>query len=348
MFTTGRRRDGRRGIGRRLLVVACCAVLAGVAAYAWQLRGIVANSAAGDRARGTYLQDPETADRTASAVLDGIVRETEADPALRARQAAPRAATNWRTGGWRPSDPLVARPAAGEPTVGALFSPGGDGDPDHHCSGVVVHSPAGDLVATAAHCVYRAALGFRTNLAFVPGYRDGQAPYGVWVPTRIDVDPRWTEDQDPDYDVAFLRLRRPGRPGEELEDVTGAETLRFNAELPAPARLVGYPNAAEQSLECFNTARAEGPAQLRLDCADVPNGTSGGPVLTDGHTLIGVIGGRDGGGDEKTSYSSRFGDGIRALYERATTGPANPGRRQAAPPPAEAPAEAPAQAPARR
>lgn len=160
--------------------------------------------------------------------------------------------------------------------------------------------------------------GFRTNLAFAPGYRDGVAPYGVWVPTRIDVDPRWTEDQDPDHDVAFVRLRRPGYPGQRLEDVTGAATIAFRPELPVPARLVGYPNDSEEPLDCRNTARAAGPAQLRFDCADVPNGTSGGPVLTDGHTLIGVIGGRDGGGDEETSYSSYFGDAVRALYERAT------------------------------
>ena len=174
-------------------------------------------------------------------------------------------------------------------------------------------------MATAAHCVHGG--GFRTNLAFAPGYRDGVAPYGVWVPTRIEVDPRWAESQDPDHDIAFLRLRRPGHPGERLEDVTGAAgpmRIRFEPALPAPARLVGYPNDTEHPVECSNTARAEGPAQLRLDCADVPNGTSGGPVLTGSRTLIGVIGGRDGGGDETTSYSSWFDPDTRALYERAT------------------------------
>ncbi|MFB7170164.1 trypsin-like serine peptidase [Streptomyces sp. NPDC056254] len=289
-------------------------VLAGAGYVAWELRGIVATRADGDPAQGVYQQDPERADRTASAVL-GIVRE-DPDPPKDGKAFADGDAVNWRSGGWAASDPLVAAPAAAEPAIGALFSPGNDGDPDHHCSAVVVHSPAGDLVATAAHCVY--AGGFRTNLAFAPGYRDGIAPYGVWVPTRIDVDPRWTGDQDPDHDVAFLRLRRPGYPGQRLEDVTGAGTIAFGRELPAPARLVGYPNSSEQPLDCRTTAQPAGPTQVRLDCADVPNGTSGGPVLTDGHTLIGVIGGRDGGGDEKTSYSVYFGDGVRALYERAT------------------------------
>ncbi len=322
----------RRSIGIRLFIGVCCAALAGGALLLWEVRGIVANSAGGDPGVGSYVQDAEAADRAAAALLDGVVREVPGQEARTGQQGAQDrkgAAADWRSGGWRPSEPLVAKPAAPEGAIGALFSPGEDGDDDHHCSGVVVHSPGGDLVATAAHCVHRGALGFRTNLVFVPGYRDGEAPYGVWVPTRIDVDPSWSEGQDPDHDVAFLRLRRPGRPGERLEDTAGAETIRFRPELPAPARVVGYPNGIDEPVDCFNTARAAGPTQLRLDCADVPDGTSGGPVLTDAHALIGVVGGRDGGGDETTSYSSWFDDDIRALYQRAVAGRTSgePGRQ---------------------
>ncbi|MFE5768440.1 trypsin-like serine peptidase [Streptomyces sp. NPDC056485] len=311
-----------RAVRVTLLVGVGCAVLIGCAGLLWKLHDMAAYVADGDPEQGSYVQDADSGDRAAAAVLAGPAREVPR-PGPAAQDTGAQGGTGTQgagargTGGWRPSDPLIARPAAAEPAIGALFSPGEDADQDHHCSASVVHSPGGDLVATAAHCVYRGVLGFRTNLVFAPGYRDGGAPYGVWVPTRIDVDPRWIEDQDPDYDVAFLRVRRPGHPGERLEDSTGAQTVRFGPELPLPARVVGYPNATEYPVECFNTARAEGPAQLRLDCADVPDGTSGGPVLTDAHTLIGVVGGRDGGGDEKTSYSSLFGDGVRAVYERA-------------------------------
>ncbi|MEU6865711.1 serine protease [Streptomyces sp. NPDC046876] len=329
MSSKGPRGHGR-SIGVRVALGLCCAALAGGAVLLWEFGGILENHADGDPGAGAYVQDPQAADRAAEALLDGVVREVPAPAGQRAQGGqAGQAAADWRSGGWRPSAPLEAETAAAEPAVGALFSPGEDGDGDHHCSGVVVHSPGGDLVATAAHCVYRGALGFRTNLVFVPGYRDGEAPYGVWVPTRIDVDPSWSEDQDPDHDVAFLRLRRPGRPGERLEDTTGAETIRFRPQLPAPARVVGYPGGAEEPVDCFNTARADGPTQLRLDCADVPDGTSGGPVLTDAHTLIGVVGGRDGGGDETTSFSSWFDDDIRKLYQRAVSGrtSGDPGRR---------------------
>ncbi|MFG2714382.1 trypsin-like serine peptidase [Streptomyces goshikiensis] len=303
MFT----KDHRRALRALGLVGVCCALLLGGVGCAWQLRGLAGHRADGDPGRGTYAEDPELGDDAAAALLDGVVREVP----------APAAAVREDSGPWRPSEPLEARTAAPEAAIGALFSPG-DGDSDHHCSASVVHSPGGNLIATAAHCVHGG--GFRTNLVFVPGYRDGEAPYGVWVPERIDVDPRWAEDFDPDHDVAFLRLRRPGHPGQRLEDVTGAHPVGFGPRLPLPARVMGYPNAAERPLDCRGTALAAGPAQLRLDCADVPDGTSGGPVLTAGHTLIGVIGGRDGGGDERVSYSSYFGDAVRELYERAAGG----------------------------
>ncbi|MET8751550.1 serine protease [Streptomyces sp. NPDC004667] len=301
----------RRAVRLCVLAGFCCALVAAGLSYRSELRALLGPVAEGDAARGRYVQDEALADEAAASALERLTEPAGARAGTRAlAEAAPAEPQPWR-----PSEPLEARTAPAEPAIGALFSPGEDWDSDHHCSASVVHSPGGDLIATAAHCVY--AGGFRTNLAFVPGYEDGTAPYGVWVPTRVYVDPRWTESSDPDHDVAFLRVRRPGRPGLRLEDVTGAQTIRFRPPLPAPARLVGYPNDTEQPLACSNTAVADGPTQLRLDCADVPNGTSGGPVLTGGHTLIGVIGGRDGGGDEETSYSTYFGDDVRALYERA-------------------------------
>ncbi|MFD8290161.1 trypsin-like serine peptidase [Streptomyces lavendulae] len=300
----------RRTVRICVLAGVCCALVAVGLSYRAELRALLGPVAQGDTARGRYVQDEALADEAAASALERLTEPAGAGESARVlAQAAPAAPP------WRRSDPLEARTAPAEPAIGALFSPGPDWDSDHHCSASVVHSPGGDLIATAAHCVY--AGGFRTNLAFVPGYEDGTAPYGVWVPTRVYVDPRWAESSDADHDVAFLRVRRPGRPGQRLEDVTGAQTIRFRPPLPAPARLVGYPNDTEQPLACSNTAVADGPTQLRLDCADVPNGTSGGPVLTGGHTLIGVIGGRDGGGDEETSYSTYFGDDVRALYERA-------------------------------
>ncbi|MFD7662573.1 trypsin-like serine peptidase [Streptomyces sp. NPDC059788] len=297
--------------------------------------------ASGDPATGSYAGETADGDAAADSLLSGPYTERPGPPRATTRASrggaaasdrtaatdrepeAGRAAAPEKTAGLPVSRPLEATPAAVSPAVGPLFSPGADGDADHHCTASVVHSPAGDLVVTAAHCVYDG--GFRTNLVFAPGYHDGVLPYGVWVPSRIDVDPRWAEHRDAAHDVAFLRVRRPHGAGSgerRVEDLTGAERIRFSPPAGLPTRTVGYPDDRESPVGCQNTTTAV-PGQLRFDCAGFPNGTSGGPMLTgiDPNTglgtVTGVIGGLDEGGDDETSYSSWFGPDTAALYRRA-------------------------------
>ncbi|MEV5508867.1 trypsin-like serine peptidase [Streptomyces orinoci] len=256
----------------------------------------------------------------------------------RATDEAMRSAVRVRTGTERPtvpqaadreaphtdplpaSKPLAAREMSPSPAIGPLFYTG-QGDPGHGCTASVVHSPTGDLLVTAAHCVHQN--GFHTDIAFVPGYHDGVAPYGVWVPTAIDVAPEWISDRDEDHDVAFLHVRQVGS-ATPIERVTGAERIAFRPSAPRPARVLGYPSDSETPLGCQNATRMESATQLRFDCEGLPSGTSGSPVLTDVDpgtglgTVNGVLGGKDEGGDDETSYSSYFGDDVRALYERAT------------------------------
>ncbi|MFE0190157.1 trypsin-like serine peptidase [Streptomyces sp. NPDC058989] len=286
--------------------------------------------AAGDSTTGSYLATRADGDQAAASVLAGPYAERPGPPVTLRRGGG-------TTAPLPVSRPLEAAPAAPSPAIGALFSPGDDGDPAHHCTASVVHAPAGDLVVTAAHCVHDG--GFRTRLVFAPGLHDGIAPYGLWVPTRIHVDPRWISDRDPDHDVAFLRVRRPGRAGGRIEDLTGAERIRFDALPGRPALLIGYPSDRDTPIGCRHTADAQGPSQLRFRCPGFPNGTSGGPMLTDldpatgTGSLIGVVGGLDEGGDDLVSYSSRLGADAAALYRRASAepAPAPPVRPRAAP-----------------
>ncbi|WP_199931355.1 trypsin-like serine peptidase [Streptomyces sp. CB02923] len=347
MSTTGRGRaprppsPGGAHKRRRTAALGLCAALtltcAGtvLAVRAFAHGGFLA---AGDPVTGSYAQGAADGDAAADALLSGpyteqpgpprattraTTRAAADPPAAAAADPAADPAQKRKPPGLPVSRPLQATPAAVSPAVGPLFSPGGDGDADHHCTASVVHSAAGDLVVTAAHCVYDG--GFRTNLVFAPGYHDGVLPYGVWVPSRIDIDPRWADGRDDEHDVAFVRVRRPHGTGSgerRVEELTGAERIRFSPPGGLPTLTVGYPDDRETPVSCRNTTTLV-PGQLRFDCAGFPNGTSGGPMLTGIDpdtglgTVTGVIGGLDDGGDDETSYSSWFGPDTAALYHRA-------------------------------
>ncbi|MEU4209754.1 trypsin-like peptidase domain-containing protein [Streptomyces sp. NPDC026206] len=279
-------------------------------------RGAATDTPLADGDATGHYKEPWELGKKAASALQGVVESVPPD-------GRPHAGTRrgGRTGPLTPSEPLTATEAATSAAVGPLFYTA-QGEPVHGCTASVVHSPRRDLIVTAAHCVYMD--GFRTDLAFVPGYKDGKAPYGVWVPGSIDIDPEWARNRDPDHDVAFLRLRpATGDPRGEIEGVTGAEELRFGGPRRLPARVLGYPNAGERPVACQNATEAESATQQRFACEGLPNGTSGSPFLTDVDpatglgTLVGVLGGKDEGGDEETSYSTYFGDAIERLYRRA-------------------------------
>jgi len=223
---------------------------------------------------------------------------------------------------------------SGVPAVGALFPAGSvisvnrssasglDTNGGHFCTASVVHSPAGDLAVTAAHCVN----GTGGQIVFVPGYHDGVAPYGSWLVTRVYTDPEWDSSQDPDDDVAFLQLAADAA-GTPVESITGAEQLATGQSEHERVKVIGYPEGSEEPVWCVNWTQAFSPTQLQFDCGGYPNGTSGGPFIANatpsdagGGTVIGVIGGYQQGGDTpEVSYSIVFGPNVASLYEEAVT-----------------------------
>ncbi|HEY6785862.1 MAG TPA: trypsin-like serine protease [Trebonia sp.] len=189
----------------------------------------------------------------------------------------------------------------------------------HFCTASVVDSPAGNLAVTAAHCV----TGKDHSVVFVPGYRGGQAPYGTWRVTQVFTDTAWSASADPDDDVAFLRLA-PNANGVNVESVTGAERLKTGSPDRALAKVIGYPSDTNEPVWCVNWTREFSPTQLEFDCGGYPDGTSGGPFLTDVSpssgegTVIGVIGGyQQGGYTDAVSYSIVFGANVASLYRQA-------------------------------
>jgi V8-like Glu-specific endopeptidase len=210
--------------------------------------------------------------------------------------------------------------------VGALFEHDASGD--HFCTASVVTSPGKDLLVTAAHCINGGdGSGYQTDIVFIPGYRDGATPYGIWTPQRLLVAPQWANSADPDYDVGFVVLQPLN--GENIEQVLGANQLGDDSRYQYLVRVTGYPSSGGTPITCTNWTSRQSATQLRFNCGGYTGGTSGSPWVTDFDprsrtgTIVGVIGGYQEGGDTATtSYSAYFGGGVHQLYEQAIAGTA--------------------------
>jgi V8-like Glu-specific endopeptidase len=286
--TGDRRPSGLRGGGRAGRLIACLCALAASACLLLFAAGTAGST-----------------DRSGSVLAAGRGMAIEQLAPAAAAAKAPASSTGQSFGG-------VA-------AVGALFTSSDGKLGAHFCTASVVDSKAGDLAVTAAHCVY----GRTQAMVFVPGYADGRTPYGVWAVTRVYTDDAWDAGQDPDHDVAFLRLS-DAPDGAPIEDVTGAEALALNAPAGQPVQVIGYPDSGSRPLWCSGLAQGFSATQLEFDCGGYTVGTSGGPFLADVDvstgqgTVIGVIGGYQQGGDTpQVSYAAVFGSAVAQLYATA-------------------------------
>jgi V8-like Glu-specific endopeptidase len=213
-------------------------------------------------------------------------------------------------------------PFNGTAAVGALFTQTSGHLGRHFCTASVVHSKKGNLLITAAHCLLGRSLKPAGRVVFGPGYHSGKFPYGRWPVTAYYVDGDWSSHQNPNDDVAFLKVGKP------IEPTTGAEHFVADRQPPMKVTVVGYPDATARPISCTNTARRfhhPGPlTQLVFDCDGYTDGTSGGPFLrnvnpkTGDGQVVGLIGGYEQGGDSpNVSYSPQFGTNIRNLFTHA-------------------------------
>jgi V8-like Glu-specific endopeptidase len=209
----------------------------------------------------------------------------------------------------------------GTPTVGALFLPGGY-PALHTCTASVVRSKHRDIILTAAHCMTK---GSDAGYTFVPGYHDGQAPYGTWKTVASYGSRHWRHQSkhSPHYDWAFLRVadHHDGDRIVHLQDVVGGNRLGHAPKAGRHVHVPGYVvGAADKPITC------RAPVYLHhgypaFDCGGYQGGVSGSPWLV-GHgkvrTIVGVIGGlHQGGCTPDTSYSARLGKAIHRVRRHA-------------------------------
>jgi V8-like Glu-specific endopeptidase len=163
---------------------------------------------------------------------------------------------------------------------------------EYECSGSVIDSVAGDVVLTAGHCVIDPKTGtVAQEVVFVPGYREGAAPYGRWAATAYATTEEWadtagTEDPDEAGDLAVLVLAE--NAGKDVEEAVGGLGISFEQTQAQTEDQTytqyGYPAKEPYDGEILysNTTAYAGsdhnfsPATIKI-ASDFTAGSSGGP-----------------------------------------------------------------------
>lgn len=228
----------------------------------------------------------------------------------------------------------VADPTAPQYRVnGAIFldfQPFGYG----RCSGTAVRSGNRSVVITAAHCINsggRRGRWFPRRWVFVPAYRFGQRPFGVFPAKWIDTTKQWRVSGSENYDVGAAVVGRNQR-GELLGRAVGGDRIAFHLKPRQTFEVHGYPAEAPFDGETQRVCRDmpflghdpssflfPGPLNLANDC-EVSGGASGGGWTIGGDVLNSVTDYGYGGG-LKPDYGAYFGQEVARLFHRAERQP---------------------------
>jgi hypothetical protein len=223
----------------------------------------------------------------------------------------PAAPTQPPVGRLQPAPPPTAGPVADNANAGAVFLGGSD---LHTCSGSVLHSGPGNLILTAAHCL---AGGY--DATFATGLT-GHDSASSWEIEAVYLDPRWLSAQDPVADYAIARVRRDA-PGTLEAQVGGGLSVGAAPTDGSDVTVTGYAlGVGGGPIGCSATTGTAPGGFPSLRCAGLVAGTSGAGWVR-GSSVVGVIGGLDGGGcEEIVSYSPPFDDKVGQLLARAEQG----------------------------
>ena len=159
-----------------------------------------------------------------------------------------------------------------------FFTLGGN---DYVCSGTSLLSGNKSVVWTAGHCVNEGPGAFATNWQFVPAYKDGSAPLGVYTAQDLLTPSAWANAGDFSYDLGAAVVGPAG--GTALTDRVGGRTIAFNYSRSQNFQSYGYPAAppftGERLWRCSSPLQTQdtsaNPATLGIGC-DMTGGSSGG------------------------------------------------------------------------
>jgi V8-like Glu-specific endopeptidase len=183
-------------------------------------------------------------------------------------------------------------------TIGVMFFKRGGSS--FRCSAASIGDNA---IWTAGHCIH-AGDGeldkngnvidqgtWSTNVIFVPGYRNGNAPFGVWQAEdyNLKTTPEWFVSRSLDlrYDIGGAVLNLNG--GQRLSQVVGSLGFAYNMDNSLHWTNIAYPsdfpfNGFSQQICAGSFAYADtsqpAPFPVAMGC-DMTRGSSGGPWILD-------------------------------------------------------------------
>ncbi|MBA2240669.1 MAG: trypsin-like serine protease, partial [Solirubrobacterales bacterium] len=208
----------------------------------------------------------------------------------------------------------------------AFFTIPGQGD--FVCSASVVRSPSRSLVWTAGHCVYDR--GFVRRWVFVPAYRNGKRPYGVWPARKLASTPQWKRSSALKYDLGAARVAKRGGGG-DIQRRTGARGIAFNRDVPQRLDAFGYPAESntqtnqdfdgQRPYRCDSRAKGRenppgrGPKTIRIGC-DMTAGASGGGWVNARGLVLSVSSYVRERGTNTELYGPYMGEIAKDLYQR--------------------------------
>ena len=200
------------------------------------------------------------------------------------------------------------------------------------CSGTSVSAPNLSVVVTAGHCVNTGGEHghwYPRNWIFVPGFRYGQRPFGVFAAKWLGATPAWLADGSENADVGVAVVGRNER-GQRLAAAVGAVGFASGLKPRQAFDIHGYPAAGRFDGETQQLCAAarfsgrdpgmllngeRGPLTVAAEC-NVTGGASGGGWTTAGGLLNSVTD-YSYPEDPRTVFGAYFGREVAQLYHRA-------------------------------
>ena len=162
---------------------------------------------------------------------------------------------------------------------------------DFVCSASVINTDTAAFAFTAGHCVQDPDTGAPAeNWMFVPGYKNGAAPFGEFVAREL-----WRPSFPPGFSINFdhgAAILGPSASGQSVEDAVGALGIALFERPAQNWRAYGYPAEApfdgEGLFSCDSRTVALdvelNPPPIGINC-DMTAGSSGGPWLIRGNLV---------------------------------------------------------------